>query len=333
MSIEIYLPSKGLQGEDIPSHVIWEDAEIQSIHVSFRPPLKIKSVYNSKSHKVRDTSLIVSGVDCEGYLGLVFESSKTSALEDLASVEYALRLSNGESVRRVKEIRLFRPQIEIEKPSKKIILDPTTGFVKNRIGIRNVGKGYSIVTLSTTKDSPTKLEIPQDQREFLERFESDLHEEMSDVGKEFPQFFPLINEMFELHEKRKARILSEEELSDEELDKYKSHWRKLTNVLANNKEFMQAFLEAFLKAIIKNLELLENLRRFIKLYESLVSKNILLTNPFYLIELIGERQEIILKIVQSDNVWDKYEDIILPKIELLSSKTGNVPIYRLFEWS
>ena len=326
MQKSIYLPSEGLQGEDIPSHIIWEDMDFESIRISFRSPLKFKEVYNSESENVRDECLIVQKVEWEGYLGLVFESSKTSPLEDQVSVEYSFCLSNGKVVKETKEISLFRPQLKIQEIPEKIIINPVTGVVKNRIRIKNVGRGTLIILITATEDSPTKPDTPFSERELLERMKSDLRDEMSNLGKEFSQFQPLVDEMFEWEEKELM------ELSEEERNRYENYENRLSNTVASNKELLRGFVVAFAKVLTKNIEVLENLRRFVRFYESLISKNILLINPFDSLNLTDEGQEIILKLLQTDRVLDKYEDITLPKIELISSKAGRVPVHSLFRW-
>jgi len=323
-----YLPSEGLQGEDIPSYVIWEDMNIESICISFRSPLIFKEVYNSNSWEIQEDKLVVKAVELDGYLGLLFESRKVSAIADDVSVEYSFHLSNGEVVKETRVIKVFRPQLEIGELPKKITVNPDTGFVKNRIRVKNTGRGTLIMRISTPEDSPARLETPPEYRDFIERFESDLREEMSILGKKFPQFEPLLEEMLEWDE----RIRDLEKISEEDKKKFIDYMNKFLRILANNREFHQGLLEAFAKALIKNTELVQTIGRFVEFYESLVSKNILLVNPFDQFNLTKDGQEMILKVKQTDRVFDEYEDITLPKIKLEGSKIGKISIHRLFEW-
>jgi hypothetical protein len=326
MSIKfLYLPSEGLQGEDIPSHAIWDSIKVASIRISLPSPLKIKAVYNSESWEAVDNSLIIQKVEWDGYLGLVFESKKTSKVADPVSVEYAFHLSNGEVVKKTKQINLFRPQLKIDS-AKKIIIDPVTGYIKNRISVKNIGRGTLLIWLSSMENSPTKLETPPKYREFVERYISDLHDEMFNLAKEFPQFRPLIEEMLTWETRDWT------ELSSEELNRVQDNINRLVKVFANNADFLRGFAEAYAKALLKNTELIESIGMFVKFYESLVSKNVLLINPFDLISLTEKGGEIILKISQTDKLFDEYEDITLPKIELVCSKAYEVPIHRLFKW-
>jgi len=322
----IYLPNEGLQGEDIPSHILWKNVKVESVQVSFRSPLKLKDVFNAECWKSRDNHIIVEEVELEGYIGLSFESSKVSDIEVVIPVEYLISLSNGSVIKEIKEIKLFKPLLEIKLPTKEITIDPKTGFVKGRIGIRNVGRGTLLMYISTTEDSSTTLETPPEYKEFAERFVSDLYEGLSDLGEEFPQFGKLLDEIIAWETKDFMK------LSPEERDEYIEFVNKLVTLLASNKDLLIGFAEAYAKAFARNTELIESIRKVIRLYESLVSKDILLINPFDEAILTGKKEEIALKISQTDRVFDTYEDITLPKIELTSAQEIRVPIYRLFEW-
>jgi len=322
----IYLPNEGLQGENIPSHVLWDNMKVESIQVSFRSPLKLKDVFNAECWECHDNNLIVKKVELEGYIGLSFESFKVPDIEVLVPVEFIIRLSDSNVIKKTKEVKLFRPQLKMEIPTKEININPKTGFVKGRIGIKNVGRGTLITYISTTDDSSTKLETPPKYKEFAERFLLDLYEELSALGKEFPKFGGLLDEIISWENKDFLK------LSPEERNKYIEFGNKLASLLASDRKLLQGFVEAYAKTLAKNTELIEAIRKVIKVYESLVSKDILLINPFEEAVLTGKKEEIILKILQTDRVFDTYEDITLPKIELKSSEEIRVPIYRLFAW-
>jgi hypothetical protein len=322
----IYLPKEGLQGEDIPSHILWENVKVESVQISFRSPLRFKEIFNAESWETHDNEIIVKKVELDGYVGLSFESSKVSDLEVVVPVNYLINLSDGNMIKETKEIKLFRPQLRLEVQTKAITITPKTGFVKDRIKIKNIGRGTLIMYIFTEEDSPTKLETPLEHREFAEKFLSDLLEELSNLAKKFPQFQSILDDVPKWETKNLL------ELSDEERDKFAEYINRMANVLASDRDLLQGFVNAYGKALAKNSELIEAVRRVVKLYESLVSKDLLLINPFDEIAVTGKKAEITLKISRTDKVFDLYEDIILPKIELTSSEEVRVPIYKLFEW-
>jgi hypothetical protein len=265
-------------------------------------------------------------VELEGYIGLLFESSKVSDLEVTIPVEYVISLFNGKTIKETKKIKLFRPQLEVKVSPKGITIDANTGFVRNRIKAKNIGRGVLLMRIDATEDSQVKLETPPEHREFSERFNADLKDEMAKLSEAFPNFKPLWEEMLFWDTKEVT------EFSTEEQSKFTESLDRLTRLLASNKKLLLGFIEAYEKAFAKNTELVETVRKIIDLYESLVSKDILLFNPLDEAILSGKEGTIILNISQTDRVWDKYDDIKLPEIKLTSSQGIKIPLYRLFEW-
>ena len=102
--------------------------------------------------------------------------------------------------------------------------------------------------------------------------------------------------------------------------------------MAKDTKFLQNFLGAYAKALAKNTELIEAVRRVISIYESIVSRDIIVVNPLDEVILTKEEGEIILEIRQTDAILNKYDDVILPKIKLKCSQQTKFPIYNLFKW-
>jgi len=325
----IYLPKEGLQGENIPSHVLWQNMQVKSVEVTYQPPLKPDQIFNARHWEVKNHNLIIKELELDGYIGLSFQSSKVADLETVVSVGYSIHLSNGKAIKETRKIKLFRPQLELEMPqANKVVIDPATGFVKGRLRIKNIGRGALIVHISATEDSQTKFETPRDYLEFVQKFVLDLEQELKSLGKEFPKFQPLLDEMMAWEEDPRDFI----ELNTAEREEFSRYAEKLASVLASDKQLLQSFVEAYAKALAKNTEFIESVRKVIQAYESFVSKDILLANPFDEVCLADKKGEIRMKILQTDRVFDKYKEIMLPKIELTCSQPCHFPIYRLFEW-
>ncbi len=323
----IYLPKEGLQGEDIPSHLLWVNAKANRAKISFLPPLKCKEVFNAEKYEIRDNEVIIEKLEQEGYIGLSFESSKVRELEVVIPVEYIVHMSNGDVIKEERKIKLFKPQLVIKPPKNhEIEVNPKTGFIKGRINVTNIGRGTLAIKISTTEDSSTELVTPPEHREYAEKYNSDLLEELSELATEFPKFKSIFDETIEWNEKDLREVLSKER---NELLEYLN---KLTNVLAKDKELLQGFVEAYMKAAAKNSEYIEAIRRLVKLFESMVSRNIILANPLDELILQGRMEEVSLKISQTDKVFDEYDDIVLPKIQLKGSEAMRIPIYKLFIW-
>lgn len=122
------------------------------------------------------------------------------------------------------------------------------------------------------------------------------------------------------------------ELTAEERSEFIQLINNLASLLASDKKLLQGFIEAYAKAFAKNTELIETVRKVISVYESLVSKDILLLNPLDEAILSDKEGELVLAISLTDRVFDDYDDVKLPTVKLASSQGIRVPIYRLFEW-
>jgi hypothetical protein len=323
---DFYLPNEGLQGETIPSYILWENMKVDSVRVTFHSPLKFKEVFNAGSWEINDDNIVVKNVELDGYIGLSFESVRVTELEVIVPVEYTIYASNGELVKETRKIKLFRPELEIKTKAEKMIVDPSTGFIRGRIGVKNIGRGVLILHVSTTKGSSVKIQTPPEHRDFAEKFRADLIMELKNLAKDFPQFRSALKEMLAWDKKEF------QELSAEERNKFAEFLNKMARALASDKNLLRGFIEAYSKALAKNSELIEMVRRVINVYESLVSKDILLINPLDEVVLTGKKGEIALTISQTDKVFGTYDDIRLPKFEITSSSEIKLPIHKLFVW-
>lgn len=325
--ISVYLPKEGLQGEEIPSHILWdEDLIVKSIKIIYDAPLSLKNVFNVKTWGNNNNILLIKDVEVPGYVGLLFETHKTSETEVVIAVSYVISMDTGKEINIKKEVRLFRPQLQIKNLPKEIIIEPKTGFVKGKIRAVNGGRGLLFIRVITTEGSQIKIETPPRYREFAERFITDLSEEFSKLADDFPQHRFLINEM--LGWDRKDPL----ELTQAEKKRFMEFAIRLANTLAKDLAFLERFLGAYAKALARNTELIEAVRRVITLYESIVSKDIIVANPLDEVILREKTGKIVLKIAQTDSVFNEYDDIILPEIEIKSSEASNFPVYKLFEW-
>jgi len=323
----IYLPNWGLQGEDIPSHLLWMNAKADRAKISFSAPLKCKQVFNVERFVINDNEVIIEKLELEGYIGLTFETSKIDELQIVVPIEYSVYMSNGDVIKEIKEIKLFKPQLEIEvAKNREIKIDPKTKFIKGRIKIKNVGRGTSIIRINSTEGSTLEIVTPPEQREYAEKFNTDLFQELDELTHEFPKFKPILKEMIEWNEKDYTEIFSK--LGNEFLD----YINRLANTLANDKELLEGFVESYLKAATKNSEYIESIRRLVKIFESMVSQDIVLTNPLDELVFHGKNEQIILEIFQTDKVFGEYDEIVLPPISVFCSESISIPIYRLFDW-
>ena len=60
-SCTVYLPEEGLQGEEIPSNITWENVDVDSIQVTFVKPMIVKEVFNTGSFSIKQTVSKLNG--------------------------------------------------------------------------------------------------------------------------------------------------------------------------------------------------------------------------------------------------------------------------------
>ncbi|MDH5634795.1 MAG: hypothetical protein OEY30_03100, partial [Candidatus Bathyarchaeota archaeon] len=73
----IFMPNRGLQRQEIPVHITWEDPKVKVIKVDLSFPLKIKEAYNIPPEiRSYSGSTVFRKFEVNGYLGLVLSSSR-----------------------------------------------------------------------------------------------------------------------------------------------------------------------------------------------------------------------------------------------------------------
>ena len=119
MTIEsIFLPDEGLQGEDIPSHIIWKNMNYSDIMINLPPILRLKEIYNVNEDQwvMNQNTLTVKDVEVDGYLGLLFESIRSDEeKEKYGEIDYRFINTEDKIIFQTKKsIRLFRPFVFFE---------------------------------------------------------------------------------------------------------------------------------------------------------------------------------------------------------------------------
>jgi len=118
-----------------------------------------------------------------------------------------------------------------------------------------------------------------------------------------------------------------------EKEEFKNNITNLATLLASDKDFLQSFVESYARALIKNNQFQDALRKVITIYQSLVTKDILLLNPLDEMLIEQKGSTVRLEILITDNVYDNYKDKILPEIKIEADPNTRVPIYKLVDWS
>jgi hypothetical protein len=323
----VYLPSEGLQGEDIPSNITWQDLDVDSIKVTFREPLKVKEIFNASNYEVKKNEVLAKGIEVKGYLGMSFETSKINQIETELPIDYVIQLRNGDQIKEHRNIRLFKPQLRVRLPKNNISIEPKTSYVKGRLDIKNIGRGLLIIRMKAASDSQCKTNTPREYQEWASKFNIDIIEELTALSQEFGQFKPFMDYLVSCNDKEYL------DMTDEEKEEFKRKITDLATLLASDRNLLRGFAESYARVLMKNNQFQDALRKVITVYESLVTKDILLLNPLDEVLVENKGSTLKLEILITDNVYDNYKDVILPEIRIEAEPNTRVPIYKMVDWS
>lgn len=319
-----------MQGAEIPAHIIWKDTPFTLIRAEIPPPLKIKQVFNvaKEGWKRKSFGFIVEKVEIDGYLGMVLKSRKLNAESADVWVNFSFLKENQTIEKVVEKIHLFRPKVVIGKAPKTIKVNLEKDFASTRIPIRNDGEGTAIVLVKVHKNSEIKRKLPKFVQEFRKNLYKDTKKNLSSVKKEFPKHFKMVSEYVDAL----YSLLMEERTERKDYKRLERLLGNLIRVFEKERDFAKAFAEAIGEAYLKNIQLLTVFEDFLASLNSIVSKRILIPDPLWVFPISTRSKKLRIQILTTDLLLSDYPPIDVPIIKLFGDKSGEVPIYRLFEW-
>lgn len=330
-----FLPNESLQGEEIPAHIIWKDIPFSFIKAEIPPHLEVEKVFNVKEGGWKKDSFgfLVKEVEVDGYLGMVLKSHKLDAKTFDVWVDFSF-VKEDKVIERVGgKVHLFRPEIVVERVPSVIEVNLERNFVSPRIKMRNSGEGTALVMIRTLKGSQIKKELPQSIQDFREQYYKDLEENLESVKGEFPEHFDTISQFLRISHDSLIKVQTTTK------KKYLSNFKEMERILEKmfrifetDEEFSKAILEALGAAYIKNLKLLNVFDDFLNYFNSISKSRILIPDPISVVLISDEPKELRMEIMTTDLVLSEYPTIKIPKMKVVGSESGELPIYRLFEW-
>jgi hypothetical protein len=225
----VYLPDEGLQGEEIPSNVTWENIEVDSIEVTFNKPMIIKEVYNAANYTIKKNKIIARDIEVNGYSGLSFETSKVDEIETDLPLLYSMVLKNKEKIELKRKIKLFKPKLSIQIRKDCISIDPKTGFINGRLNMKNIGRGLLLIRIKSSKDSQGEIKTPPEYQEYAEKFNNDMEKELTALAEAFAQFKPFLTYLLSCEDKNYL------DMTNNEREDYKKKLEGLARLLASDK--------------------------------------------------------------------------------------------------
>lgn len=323
MPIEsIFLPDEGLQGEDIPSHIIWKDMNYSDIRLVIPPILRLKEIYNVNEDQwvMNQNTLTVKGVEVDGYLGLLFESIRSDEeKEKYGEIDYRFINTENEIIFQTKKaIRLFRPFIFLEDVPQSIKIAFPNKEMDKKIKLTNSGEGTAIIGIETTEKSEIRETSSKIVEDFMNEFIKDLEKEILRLKEEFPAYSQFLDKLF-LYEKEPEWEI--EEFIEE-----------LEQIREKDEDFFYALAQSLAWTIMNNIHFDTIIESFVSYLDSLATNKILIYNPLDVIEVSETPKRIDLKILQKDLLMKEYDPIEIPAIVISANKRDIIELHRLFEW-
>lgn len=328
MSIKsFFFPKEALQGQDLPSHVIWSNLKFDYIKILHSKNMDLKEIYNVANEDVEidEDTITINKVEVNGYIGMVFSSPVLSERSCETEVECSF-IAENQVIQSVKsKVRLFRPDVVIKRVPKTIKVNPDSGEISNRVLVRNFGEGTARIDIETISSSSIQKHSPKFIEIFLQDFFKSVKKSISDLKQSYNEYSSLLDkiEFFLTNPiKINAETLRELEKLDEEFNQ----------ALEENETFVESLNETLAEAFLRSKEF-SNVYQFILDYMNSIGKEkILIRDPFTVIDLNEKTETLKVKLKCVDLLKQICTEIVLPDINVLASKKCEINLFKLFQW-
>ena len=327
-----YVPPYTLNGDEFPVHIIFEGSNLTHITLKFDEELTLKEIYNVPEdgyEMISNQELKIRDFEVNGYLGLVLVSEIGNEPNKQCNIVLEM-CEHEQQITQQKNIHIFRPVLKVVSVPSQIFVTYDSSEkkynVSDKIVLKNVGLGSAIVNMKVSERSAAKLGMPENLREFLEGFMSDLNVYISTLKIHFPDASPIISEFF--------RFFGHPELIIEETrkDNVKAVVERFIEALENDENLASEFAEAVVSSYLKNIQLITEISSFLEYLHSTAEGKVILTNPVeVLTDEIG-RFETGFNLGITDLALNSYPELLIDNINFEFKGTKSVPLYLLFDW-
>jgi len=323
-----FLPDNALQGEEIPSYILWKNLDYDKILIKKFNCCDLKDIFNvnKEDYSVSDNIITINKVAVDGYIGLLFKTERTKEINIKEKLHVNFMKGEISICDLVAEITLFKPELEIIKVPEVITVNNGMIDNKNKISISNIGDGTCRIVFKDKKESEIKLTQPKRIKDFIEGYQKTFNEELELISSKyvglesiFEDFRFITNKFFDP--------------SDEVLLKeYKEKYDRLEKIMDQNEDLAKDILRVYVSAIFKNIHMITVIEQFLDYLQSIQKNRVELLNSLDTIEVNKEERFLILEIHYTDLLNNKIEPIILKPIKIKSNKETDISIYNLFSW-
>jgi hypothetical protein len=255
-----FFPRQALQGQDLPSHVLWSDLKFDLIRITHSDNLVLKEIYNvpCNSYAIEKNAIVVKETEVDGYLGVVWSTKLLHQKASDDSIEYQFILNGRVSEKLSFSVHLFRPDIVVGDIPVEIVVKTAKGEVSPKILISNVGEGAAIVNVETVPGTKLQKHHP----EFIEKFLKEYYEE---ICANITRLKRIYKENGPLLEGLEKFLLEPVEFNRESLKVFEEFINKFITVMGSNQEFAEAIIRMLIEAVLSNSEF-ANFYKFVSEY-------------------------------------------------------------------
>lgn len=326
--VDVYLPGEALQGESLPSFILWRGETVQRIDIQFPDALQVSDVYNVASGEwsVQHDRLTVNRVEVDGYLGVLFSSRRLDTTSRVIDVRFELH--RGDRIESwARRVHLYRPLLKVRYCPAKITMDVSKGRVDQTIQIVNEGLGTVFVSIVEDKGSEVELREPEALAKFQQLVREDIEIAFANFAKDFPDYSELMKDLATL-------IVKQVDMGDPEaISKAKTVISDFSRATEVDKDLLPAVVQAIAGAFVKNFHMFNVYEQIAEYVKSIGASKILVRNPLDLISVAKASTTLKLKVEYTDLTFEYFEPLHLTTSIASSGNTeGELSVYRVLEW-
>jgi hypothetical protein len=325
--VSMYLPSEALQGEEVPAFAKWKDTVFEKIEVEFTDGLSFKELYNVSENDwvLEDRRLRVTKPEVNGYLGLLFNSTRLPKVREKAMLSATFYRREGTFEKKAMEIELYRPLLSSNYKAKKLVIDPRRSTITAPLIISKTGDGTVLCWLEEGEGTQVRVQESDAVRQFREQLKKDLKPRIEEMSAKFPKFVSLLRRTLDY-------FAAVPNFDDEAwLNELKDFITELQTAVRSDPGFQKIFAETVSEVFLKNLHLINYYEQLKEYLLSIGDKKILLQNPADALKFYKGKSLAKLKIQYTDLTLETFPSLDL-ELEIDAEKAGEVPIYQLLEW-
>lgn len=322
----LFVPSTCLQGSRLPVHLIWDKDRETTVQINYPECFELDSIFNGIAQILDKNTLLFDKFEDNGYLGLVFKTSKISTPSEKEVITFSVK-SKDRAETISKEVFLFRPEVKVlEIPDHIEVKEGLDGVPTptKQIRISNIGEGTAVLGFNEHPDSTLRIKSSQGLGEFIINFWNDFSELLEDLKSTYPKYESLLERIIRLKEKINC-ILGETEVAE-----LKAIVSELESVILSDSEFTDEYRSAVELAYLKNIRFITNIESFLIYLKSIDSNKLLLKNPIDVLNVKPEGGQFKANLNIIDLNYNSYPAVPVEFV-ISADEECEIPLYKLLD--